>query len=356
MDHGYKVFLSDTELTKEIARNIAGIFNYTGVQQISFDGLEGAWSTGLGQYGLSLMMKEWYDNLLPEYRNCINDASMTTHYNWHTFTRINWGEPWCAGFRESQMNYRLMNQDFYRRNLIPCMLGWFKFDANTSIEDIEWLLARSAAFDAGYTLVTNKENVANNGESDAIIKAIREWENARLCGAFPKELKKEMEHVSNEYTLTETSATSWLLSPLQVQRFRHTNKILQPGEPVVSKWEFENKNDRQPVQFILKANDRISDISLEIANYSTIRPDCVLEEGQYLKYTGGDSFLVYDKNWNEIKRLSVKTDQMNIPKGKVSFVFSCSFAHPENMDKYASVEFKTVGEEIRLSAVREKNN
>ena len=78
MDHGYKVFLSDTELMKEIARNIAGIFNYTGVQQISFDGLEGAWSTGLGQYGLSLMMKEWYDNLLPEYRNCINDASMTT--------------------------------------------------------------------------------------------------------------------------------------------------------------------------------------------------------------------------------------------------------------------------------------
>lgn len=165
-----------------------------------------------------------------------------------------------------------------------------------------------------------------------------------------------MEHVSNEYTLTETSATSWLLSPLQVQRFKHTNKILQPGEPVVSKWEFENKNDRQPVQFILKANDRISDISLEIANYSTVRLDCVLEEGQYLKYAGGDSFLIYDRNWNEIKRFSVKTDQMNIPKGKVSFVFSCSFAHPDNMDKYASVEFKTVGEEIRLSAVREKNN
>ncbi len=36
--------------------------------------------------------------------------------------------------------------------------------------------------------------------------------------------------------------------------------------------------------------------------------------------------------------------------------FSCSFAHPDNMDKYASVEFKTVGEEIRLSAAREKNN
>ena len=281
---------------------------------------------------------------------------MTTHYNWHTFTRMNWGEPWYAGFRESQMNYRLMNQDFYRRNLIPCMLGWFKFDANTSIEDIEWLLARSAAFDAGYTLVTNKENVANNGESDAIIKAIREWENARLCGAFPKELKKEMEHVSNEYTLTETSSTSWLLSPLQVQRFKHNNKILQPGEPIVSKWEFENENNRQPIQYILKANDRISDISLEIANYSTIRLNCTLEEGEYLKYVGGDSFFIYDKNWHEVKRIPANADQMNIPKGKTSLVFSCTFSHPDNTDKYVSAEFKTVGEAIQLSATREKKN
>ncbi len=354
MDHGYRVFLSDTDLTREIARNIADIFNYTGIQQISFDGLEGAWSSGLGQYGLSLMVKEWYDHLLPEYRDNINDASTTTHYNWHTFTRMNWGEPWYAGFRESQMNYRLMNQDFYRRNLIPCMLGWFKLDANTGIEDIEWLLARSAAFDAGYTLVTNKRNIDENGQSDVIIKAIREWENARLSGAFPRELKKEMEHVANEYSLTETSATSWLLTPLQVQRFQHKNKLLQPGEPVVSKWEFDNKNARQPIRFIIKANDRISDISIEIANYSTVRVDCVLEQGEYLKYDGGDSFQVCDNNWNELRRIPVGSDQMTVPEGKVSFVFSCTFAHREDMEKNASVEFKTMGGGIDLSATRKR--
>ena len=355
LDHGYKVFLSDIELTKEIAHNIADIFNYTGIQQISFDGLEGNWSTGLGQYGLSLMMKEWYDRLLPEYRNNINDASITTHYNWHTFTRMNWGEPWYAGFRESQMNYRLMNQDFYRRNLIPCMLGWFKFDANTSIEDIEWLLARSAAFDAGYTLVTNSTKVKANGLSNQIIRAIREWENARLCGAFPADLKREMEHVANEYTLTENSAKSWTLYPLQVQRFKHNNKVLQPGEPVVSRWEFENKNDRQPIQFILKANDRISDISLEIANYSTVKINCALEVGQFLKYTGEDAFVVYDENWNEVKRIPTKADQLNFPKDKSSLVFSCRFAS-DSSEKFASLEFKTKGKGIQLTATREKNN
>ena len=356
MDHGYEVFLSDVDLTKEIARNIAEIFNRTGVQQISFDGLEGAWSTGLGQYGLSLMMKEWYDNLQPEYRNCINDASMTTHYNWHTFTRMNWGEPWYAGFRESQMNYRLMNQDFYRRNLMPCMLGWFKFAPNTSIEDINWLLARSAAFDAGYTLVTDPNSVANNGMSDEIITAIREWENARLCGAFPKELKIEMEHVANEYSLKETSETTWVLYPHQVQRFKHQNRELQPGEPLISKWELDNKNERQPLNFIIKANDRISKITLELANYSTIKFDCTLEKGQYLKYMGGNTCYIYDKNWNVVKQLPTDAKQMNFPKGKAQIKFSCQFANEGDTDKYVTVETMTMGKGITLTATRKKNN
>ena len=355
LDHGYKVFLSDIELTKDIARNIAEIFNQTGIEQISFDGLEGCWSTGLGQYGLSLMMEEWYKHLLPQYRNSINDASMTTHYNWHTFTRMNWGEPWYAGFRESQLNYRLMNQDFYRRNLIPCMLGWFRFDSNTSIEDIEWLLARSAAFDAGYTLVTNGKKVKDNGMSEAIIRAIREWENARLCGAFPAALKREMEHVGNEYSLTETSSTTWTLSPMLVERYKHQNKILQPGEPVVSKWTFDNKNDRQPIQFVLKANDDISNISLELANYATVTIDQTLKKGHFIKYTGGDSFIFYDEYWNELKRVKVNKEQMNFPKGEGSIVFSCVFANSSDLEKYASMEVKTVGKNIELQATRKKN-
>ncbi|MDR2914736.1 MAG: hypothetical protein LBV74_07890 [Tannerella sp.] len=352
LDHGYKVFLTDIDLTKEIARTLADIFNNTGIRQISFDGLEGCWSTGLGQYGLSLMTKEWYDHLLPEYRDNINDASMTTHYNWHIFTRMNWGEPWYAGFRESQLNLRLMNQDFYRRNLIPCMLGWFKLDAGTGIEDIEWLLARSAAFDAGYTLVTDKEKVEKNGQSEQIIKAIREWENARLSGAFPEALKKEMEHIANEYTLSETSATSWILQPLDVQRFKHTNIVRQPGEPVVSKWEFENQGKRQPVQFMMKTNGNISTVSLEIANYSTVRIDCNLSPDQYLKYEGGSECALYDKNWNLLKTIPLEQDKMTVPQGKTQLVFSCKFADSDHEDASVSCEVKIKKDAIPLQAVR----
>ncbi|MFO7826570.1 MAG: hypothetical protein R6V72_21730 [Cyclobacterium sp.] len=50
------------------------------------------------------------------------------------------------GIRESQTQYRLMNQDYYRRNLLPAMLGWFSMNAQTSIEDTEWLPGSGSRF------------------------------------------------------------------------------------------------------------------------------------------------------------------------------------------------------------------
>lgn len=353
LDHPYNVFLTNTDLTKEEARNIADLFNKTGIQQVSFDGLEGAWSTGLGQYGLNLMIKEWWDNLKPELRGNINDASMTTHYNWYIFTRMNWGEPWYAGFRESQMNYRLMNQDFYRRNLIPCMLGWFKYDANTSIEDVSWLLARSAAFDAGYTLVASPAAVEANGQSEQIIKAIREWEAARLSLAFPKELKLEMEHLNNEYTIEQLSDRSWKLFPYQTSRFEHKNIERQPGEPVVSRWNLDNRYDPSPMIFVIKANDNIENIKITIGGYSTIEIKEKLKKGEFLKYDGGDKITVTDKNWNPIGSIAVDADKLSIGKGKTVITFGCSFESKDSEMK-VSAEIKTKGQPIELQAKRER--
>ncbi len=120
LDHDYKVFLGDADLSREIARNVASLFNDSGSLQLSFDGLEGNWSTGQGQYGCALFTKAWYDALAPELRGrVINDASGPGHFSWHIYTRMNWGEPWYAGFRESQTLYRFKNQFYFERNLMP---------------------------------------------------------------------------------------------------------------------------------------------------------------------------------------------------------------------------------------------
>lgn len=224
MDHDYNVFLTDASLTQEVARNIAALCNQAGTLQISLDGLEGNWSTGMGQYGRTLFAQSWYDALAPELKGSINDASNPGHFNWHAYTRMNWGEPWYAGFRESQTLYRFKNQLHYSRNLMPRMLGWFALRPETTIEDAEWLLARAAGFDAGFALATSlastaqlhadplsAETARQFGAIPAILEAIRQWETARQSGAFPERVKADLRDNQREFHLEETGPGRWNL-------------------------------------------------------------------------------------------------------------------------------------------------
>jgi hypothetical protein len=255
-DHAYNVFLTDADLSIEVASNIAQLFNETGLRQISFDGLEGNQSTGMGNYGEVLFTTTWYENLNDDVRgHLIADASRTSHFFWHIYTRMNWGEPWYAGFRESQTEYRLKNQPYFRRNLMPAMLGWFRMTSQTTIEDVEWMLARSAAFDAGYSFVTSYDALQTNGFTDRILEAIGLWEQARMAAAFSGEQKQRMEDVSREFHLDATGADAWQLTEVFPQIFRHERGARQPGEPTASTFSFENPGEEQTLHWILSAED-----------------------------------------------------------------------------------------------------
>ena len=107
LDHPYRVLLSNMDLAQEQARRLANFCNYTGSMQLSFDGLEGNWASGYGQYGRTLFTYSWYNALKKSLKGKIfNDASNPGHFNWHINTRMNWVNPY-SGFRESQTLYRL---------------------------------------------------------------------------------------------------------------------------------------------------------------------------------------------------------------------------------------------------------
>ena len=214
-------------LTQEVARRIAELCDFAGIRKISMDGLEGCFSTGHGDYGRSLFAKAWYDALSPESRGRVtNDASNPGHFNWHINSYYNWGEPWYAGFRDSQTLYRFKNQVFYERNLLPHMLGWFSLRAETTLADIEWMLARAAGYNAGFALATNASFVGNqieNGQNSSprarrmgeILDAVREWENARLSGAFPSAIKTLLRDNTREFHLEKAEKGEWILYPVE---------------------------------------------------------------------------------------------------------------------------------------------
>ncbi len=349
MDHPYRVFLTDNQLSMEMSDRLAQFFNFTGCGQISFDGLEGNWSTGMGQYGRQRFTQNWYDKLNPELKGkVVTDASNPGHFFWHMFTRMNWGEPWYAGFRESQTQYRLLNQLYFQRNYIPAMLGWFKMTPETSIEDIEWLLARSAGFDAGYAMVTHPSTVGANGFGNKLLDLIRLWESARMARAFSEDIRKELQDIKREFHLEANGPGSWTLYPYELWRAAFTKTILQPGQPNLLSLQIENPNPDQPVQFLMTATGE-GDASAFFITIDGARDTfipVVLPGRHHLKYTGGSYVDHYTPDWKLVERFQVIQDELTLTQGSRKIEFQCSFSGVG--EQSVKIEMKTAGLGITL--------
>ncbi len=342
-DHAYKVFLTDADLSMELSKTLADFFNQTKVRMMSFDGLEGNRSTGMGNYGEILFTDTWYQNIASEIKkHYVVSASRTSHYFWHIYTRMNWGEPWYAGFRESQTEYRLKNQKYFFRNLMPAMLGWFKMTPETTLEDIEWMLARSAAFNAGYAFVTGYDTIEKNGHSDEIFRLLGLWEKARLSGAFTPDQKDRMKDISNEFHLEPVNENEWTLRQIFSYKFKHEKKARQPGEPLYSSFEFENPAADQNMGFILTAvGADIREIKMEIDNTKQVSIPLILKDGETIKYSAGSKAKIYNKNWRLLKEINMSESDLLLTGGKHTLTFDCQFT--AGKEPLAKLEIRITG-------------
>ncbi|MHA4809083.1 hypothetical protein ACX0G9_13300 [Flavitalea flava] len=334
MDHGYQVFLGNHSLDQEIAGTIARLFNETGLMQVSFDGLEGCWSEGMGDYGKQLFTQTWYDQLKGDLKGrVINDASNPGHFFWHVYTRMNWGEPWYAGFRESHLDIRLKNQQFFRRNLMPAMLGWFSLKPETTLEDIEWMLARGAGFDAGFALATSLKNLKAHGRKDEILATIKIWETARQQGVFSERQKTEMRDIAKEFHLETASEGSYRLYRVYNGYFTHEQKLKQPGEPVFSTFPFHNPAGRQPAAFILRMapggdNDpevTFDNLSITVNQQEALVLPVSLKKGQIM-YCDGKTIRLYDKQWKILQTIGLTKPLPELAAGDNEILFDGKYS------------------------------
>jgi len=260
---------------------------------------------------------------------------------------MNWGEPWYAGFRESQTEYRLKNQAYFKRNLMPGMLGWFQMTSETSLEDIEWMLARSAAFNAGYSFVINYKTLEENAQSDEILKLLGKWEKARLSGAFTDEQKQRMEDLNNEFHLETIDENQWILNQVYSYKFKHEKKTRQPGEPLSSTFSFKNPAENQSFQFILTATGgSVQHIKIELDNFKEISIPIQLNAGETIKYSGKEKAVIYDKNWKKLRELNMDSSLLMVSKGDHSLLFDCSFGKGDN--SIVKLELRLVGPDEKV--------
>ena len=86
------------------------------------------------------------------------------------------------------------------------MLGWFLLTASTLVEDIEWMMARAAGYNAGYALVADFESLEKNPNTDIIIGYIRTWEEAKKLGIFSEEQRKRLKDPERDFHLEKSGS------------------------------------------------------------------------------------------------------------------------------------------------------
>jgi hypothetical protein len=323
LDYPYRTLFPNFELQQEIAGNLARFFNETDVSQMDFDGHEGCYSSGEGDYGVQAFAEKVFretDHTL------VNGTSRSSHFYWHICHYWNWGEPWYGGFRESQGDYRLENQVLLERNYMPNMLGWFLLSPTTVPEDIEWMMARAAGYHAGFALVAAYKSLQKNPNTDQLLHLINIWQEATRSNIFSADQKARLKNPENDFHL-EKGDNQWKLFPFKKYKFEHTKQILQPGQPTFSEWEFENKDAGQPFSFsmtIIGKEGMVSNPWVELDGYNKLEFPGEYKAG-YSIVCDGKSIKLYNEKGSFDKEISMDHAVPELTQGKHQLKFDCDF-------------------------------
>lgn len=342
VNNSYSGFFPNIDLQQKYAERLAEVCKETGISLMDFDGYYGGSPTGHGCLGASMFLKRWYDNLDKGYISC---GASPFHYYWHVFSFMNWGEPWYDNLRASQVNYRLENQRYFERNLMPGMLGWFKLEPTYRPEDIEWIQARSAAFDAGYLLRVD-EGIEQNSFKSRLFEAIREWQKVRNGHLLTAAQREKMRNPKNEFHLEKAGNDTWNLYEVTLQgKNVHKFRLVQAGEPLASKFVFNNPYESQAVQFyatVLPGENKegtITNLQILVEGNSPVEIPMALKAGSKI-YSDGKDVFICDKYWHAMAQYPLPAS----PKwneGNNNVTVQCDFSSSDAPS--LEIEFKALG-------------
>lgn len=340
VDHPYKTFYPNMDLQNEMIDNLVDFFNETGVDHLDFDGHEGAYSTGYGDASkdyFALRFMDGVDHMV------VNGTSQSSHFYWHINTYMNWGEPWYGGMRESQNEIRFNNQATLERNYQPNMLGWFWYQAGTTLEEMEWMLARAAGWNAGYALVVNPGAIGKNPYTGDVIEAIRIWEEAKHRKIFNASQIQLLKAGETDFSLQKISENEFHLQYYRKVAFEHENLVLQPGQPHYSEWEFQVSSGEQDLYFQLKASGEegeIEEIRLELDGSQSLEIPVSLKAGYSCISDGMGNLLLYDDRGSLKKKFEVEWKQLSLNKESHTLSVSCNFSPDSDLVLQGVIKLK----------------
>jgi hypothetical protein len=193
MGNQYGGLVGGLPIMREIATRLATIVNTTGIQALSYDGLETGAQTGYGTYPAAQLVNGVYRQLADK-DGFVSEASNVYPSIWDALGRISWGEQGWSVYRDRVAV-------FLERNYVPRGLGQLPIYATAPQR--EAMLARMASANAGAEFYADVSDLDTRADRAAILDEIKQWETARNLGAF----------TPNQRRLLRDPARYWHLSP-----------------------------------------------------------------------------------------------------------------------------------------------
>jgi len=308
-DHDYNTVFPDITLQKEMAVRIGNLVKNTGVHRISFDGMEGCFETGYGEYAASEYVRQVYEIVGSE---LLSDASVPSHYRWHAHSYFNWGEPqYDFQGRGGMFRYRMNNQDYYTRNLFGHMLGQYEYRLagdkfeSTQPENFEFVLSQTVAHNAGFGLWVSDYVMHKHGLTPFFLHQAKIWNSMRFCGDIPDELRSEMMDENANWHLEETK-DGWIVSKLRLQQYDFGYYGRFSGNDRFEGLINDLPGDTAPLCIRIRAGQKRQGGELtKIAFHNGWNGGAVLTfsdihvpAGGYVYYQGGTSIRCYDADYH----------------------------------------------------------
>ena len=223
-------------------------------------------------------------------------------------------------------------------------LGWINLHAAdkkrhaTSIDDVEWIMSKAAAFDAGYGVLADHKTLKEHGQLGKILEKMRQWDSLRYSGGLSDGQREAMRDPYSDWHLEQNEDGGFELFQRNYSRRYHcrfveADSLLIAAEP----WEWKaDQEGRFGLRIQVNGQVAVKDPMVNTEKGLVMFP-CVIKPNQQLVYDFDEVAYVMDANGNTIKEVGVEGVSL-LPSGTSEVRFYCETekegAQPEVTVRY----------------------
>ena len=332
-----RTLLPDLELQDQMAQAEAKKLAKTCYDILIFNDLKSYAYNEFGDLGighfLDTMRKYNPDKML--------QGDLLTPMSAQYLDRVNENQLWNASMRTKIVETLTEKQDFYNSQQMPWMIGDFQVilaDKNrkaTTLEELEWLLSKAAAFDAGFGLHFDAETMRKHGLTPVFLKTIRLWETLRLNGLFSEAQKEQFKDPYGNWHIAKENDSTYLLYAEHISRRYFCNFD-------DDRWEWNSPYEsRFALCVAAEGKGSISELEFRTPNGILYLP-CTLKGGQYLVYDFNGTACITDQNFNKIKEVFPQGVSI-LDEGASEVSFTCEVHTEDKKQPSVTVRYYTHG-------------